>query len=273
MNGETQLVGVLGWPVSHSKSPLMQNAAFKHCRLNWAYVPLAVSPHHTLTAAIEGLKACGFRGANVTVPYKEEAAALVDSASDDAKTIGAVNTLIIRPDGSVRGENTDAPGFLAHLAEQNIEVKGEDVTVIGAGGAARAIVFALVQAGAGRVTVINRNEARAAELALQLGAHALSWSHEAFEAATKSALVVNTTSLGLHENDPIPWLVDIQFSRNQAVYDAIYRRTPFLDMAISHGARGINGSGMLLWQGAIAFKMWTGVDAPVEVMREELENA
>jgi shikimate dehydrogenase len=273
MNGQTQLVGVLGWPVAHSKSPAMQNAAFQNLGLNWAYVPLCVTPHFSLEVAIKGLAACGFRGANVTVPYKEEALKICNTISDDAKKIGAVNTLLCAADGSVRGENTDAPGFLAHLAEEAVEIKGQKVAVVGAGGAARAIIFALLSGGAKEVMVINRNEARAQELARRFEVKAFGWTKEAFMQASQASLIVNTTSLGIRANDPIPWHPDVRFSRAQVVYDVIYKRTPFLDIAISQGARAITGAGMLLWQGAIAFKMWTDVEPPVDIMRRELQDA
>jgi shikimate dehydrogenase len=271
MNGLTQLVGILGWPVAHSKSPAMHNAAFKSLNLNWAYVPLPV--RDDLASAFKGLATCCFRGANVTVPHKEEAARLVDTISDDAKAIGAVNTLVFHPDGTIHGENTDTPGFLAHLEAEKIDIKGQRVAVLGAGGAARGIIFALLRGGASDVVVINRTEARGQELADTFGVRALSWGEEAFEQAAQAKLVVNTTSLGLHESDVMPWPADSRFASSQVVYDAIYRHTPFLRKAHADGARAISGAGMLLWQGALAFEIWTGVKAPIAVMQQELQNA
>lgn len=273
MNGETKLVGILGWPVSHSKSPAMQNAAFLHHKLNWAYVPLPVHPNHRFEAALKGLASMGFRGANVTVPYKENAAAHADEISKEGKAIGAVNTLIVNEHGKVFGENTDAPGFLAHLAEEEVEVQGSHVAVIGAGGAARAIVYALIEAHAKEVLVINRNEARGQALAERFHVSHLPWSRESFERAVQCDLIINTTPLGLSSKDPLPWDEKLHFRPNQVVYDVIYRPTPFLTRAKLDGAHAIGGGGMLLWQGVLAFKLWTGLDAPIDVMRRELNNA
>lgn len=273
MNGETKLVGILGWPVSHSKSPAMQNAAFRHHKLNWTYVPLPVCPGQAFEAAIKGLAAMGFKGANVTVPYKENALQLADEISTAAKAIGAANTLVLNEHGKVRGENTDAPGFLAHLAEESVDVRGAHVAVIGAGGAARAIVYALIQAHAKEILVINRNLERGRALGARFHVSHLPWSKESFEQASKCDLVINTTSLGLSSNDPMPWDEELHFRAAQVVYDLIYKQTPFLARAKSDGARSIHGGGMLLWQGALGFKMWTGLDAPIDVMRRELHNA
>lgn len=270
MNGRTHLVGILGWPVAHSKSPAMHNAAFKSLNLNWAYVPLPVRDN--LAAAIVGLSACGFRGANVTVPYKEEAARLVDTISDDAEAIGAVNTLVFREDGSVHGENTDAPGFLAHLDAEKISLNGKRAIVIGAGGAARGIIFALIKGGASEVSIINRTKERADELASQFGVRAVAWSDEAFGEAEQADLIINTTSLGLSESDVLPWSARAKFASSQVVYDLIYKRTPLLRKAQTEGARAIGGAGMLLWQGALAFEMWTSQKAPIAVMQQELQD-
>jgi len=273
MNGETKLVGILGWPVSHSKSPAMHNAAFRYHKLNWAYVPLPVHPNHAFEAAIKGLAAMGFKGANVTVPYKESAAVLADEVSTQAQAIGAVNTLIVNEHGRVRGENTDASGFLAHLAQEGVDVRGAQVAVIGAGGAARAIVYALIEAHAKEVVVINRNEARGASLSKRFNVSHLNWSKESFERAMPCDLIINTTSLGLSSKDPLPWHEELHFRTGQVVYDVIYKQTPFLARAKSDGARAIDGGGMLLWQGALGFKLWTGLDAPIDVMKRELHNA
>lgn len=273
MNGQTQLVGILGWPVAHSKSPAMHNAAFNSLGLNWAYVPLSVDPNHSFGKALEGLSACGFRGANVTVPYKEVTVSLVDEISEEARIIGAVNTIVFKNDGTARGENTDARGFLAHLAEEKVDLQTKTVAVIGAGGAARAIVFALRQAGAGRLLIINRHRTRADDLAREYAAETLDWSRESFFKAAQAHIIVNTTSLGLHDGDDLPWHDEVRFSPSHIVYDAIYSKTPLLQRAIQDGARAISGVGMLLWQGALGFEIWTGIKAPIDVMKRELSNA
>jgi shikimate dehydrogenase len=273
MNGQTQVVGIVGWPIAHSKSPAMHNAAFSHLGLNFVYVPFPVNKREHLPEAIKGLRAAGLRGVNVTVPYKEDLLSLCDEVSKDARKIGAVNTVIFKDDGRIYGENTDAFGFLAHLNDAQIALDGEEVAVIGAGGAARAIVFALLQGGAKSVVVLNRNLPRAEEISKQFAVEALDWSTSSFNRAVAASIVINTTSLGLHADDAMPWPSELAFSPSQRVYDAIYKDTPFLQKARSEGATALSGLGMLLWQGVKAFELWTGVKAPVDVMKRELDHA
>lgn len=274
MNGLTKLVGILGWPVSHSKSPAMHNAAFAYLKLNWAYVPLPVATTTDLKKAVEGLKACGFAGVNVTVPYKESIIPFLDSISPSAREIGAVNTLVINEFGNVHGENTDAPGFIAHLTAEGIDVSSHRVAIIGAGGAARAVVYALRKAGAQNIVVINRNKDRIHALPDAQALVALEWNENSFTYACNHAtLLIQATSLGLNDNDSLPFPESLHFSKHQIVYDTIYRKTRLLKKAEKDGARAISGDGMLLWQGALAFELWTNVKAPIDIMKKEVNYA
>jgi shikimate dehydrogenase len=276
ITGSTRLTGVIGWPVSHSLSPRMHNAAFAALGLDWAYVPLPVPPER-VGDAVRGLVALGFAGANVTVPHKQAAIPFLDELTPVARAIGAVNTIVVRPDGSLLGDNTDGGGFMADLKSQMANGKWqiEHALVLGAGGAARAIVYALVEAGTS-VAVVNRTADRAFELCQTIGSalpHATDrLSAHAFPDAlddltTEADLIVNSTSLGLHEGDPMPWDAAVAFRPGRVVYDLIYNRpTEMLALARAQGATALDGLGMLVHQGARAFELWTGVAAPIDVM-------
>lgn len=280
ISGSTRVVGVIGWPVSHSRSPVMHNAAFAALGLDWAYVPLPVEPGR-VGDALRGLRALGFRGANVTVPHKQAVIAYLDALTDAAQAVGAVNTIVVRDDGSLLGDTTDGYGFLADLAERGARAGGRTV-VIGAGGAARSVVFALASVG-GEVAVCARDTVKAEEVcravvAAHLGARVSAHRFpDALPALTQGALrpdlIVNATSLGLHEGDPLPWTEAAELGRGQVAYDLIYNReTEWLQLARERGATAIDGLGMLVHQGARAFELWTGARAPVDVMRTAAEK-
>lgn len=279
ITGNTRLVGVMGWPVGHSRSPLMHNAAFAALGLDWAYVPLPVQPEH-VGEAVRGLRALGFAGANVTVPHKQAVMPHLDELTAAARTVGAVNTIVVRQDGTLLGDTTDGVGFLRDLYEHDAEPGGRAL-VIGSGGAARAVTFALVEAG-GTVAVCARDVAKANDLcrtiadALPLATGRLSAHPFPTALATLAAgahLIVNATSLGLHEDDPAPWDLNVPFQSDQVVYDLIYHRpTAFLIRAAAYGASAINGLGMLVHQGAKAFELWTGYPAPIDVMRAAIQG-
>lgn len=290
INGHTRLVGIMGWPVGHSLSPRMQNAAFRALGLNYAYVPLPVAPDQ-LEHALRGLTGLGFVGANVTVPHKRAILPLLDELSPVAKIIGAVNTLVLRPDGTVLGDNTDAYGFMMDLREAgwlDDPPSERRALVIGAGGAARAVTFGLLRGGAA-VAIANRSFDKAVELCETLGraivqaepptAAKLSAHRYPEELATLAPtvdLIVNATSLGLRAcEDPVPWDPAVPFQPRQFVYDlvpsaSLAGRTPLLALASSGGAHVRDGLGMLVHQGARAFELWTGMVAPVDVMRGAL---
>jgi len=289
INGHTRLLGIIGWPVAHTLSPAMQNAALAARGLNFIYVPLPVPPDR-LPAALSGLPALGFVGVNVTVPHKTAVLPHLAELTPIAAAVGAVNTIVVREDGSLLGDNTDGAGFLDDLRAHGIQVGRAEgrgparpytrALVIGAGGAARAVAYALAEVGA-EVAVVNRTPERAAALCAavtralpdaRITAHP--FPSALAHLAPEANLIVNATSLGLHpDTDPLPWDPTVPFSPRQVVYDLIYtHRTPFLALAERHGARAIGGLGMLVYQGARAFEQWTGVPAPVEVMAAVLER-
>ncbi len=169
-SGKTTLVGLIGWPVSHSVSPAMHNAAFAHLGLDWRYVPFPVAPEPAsrVGEAVLGLRALGLRGANVTVPHKQAVMAHLDRLTPAAQAIGAVNTILLDAEGALVGDNTDAPGFVADLREHGVEVPGRRVLVLGAGGSARAVAYGLAAAGASQITLVNRSVDRALALVAAL---------------------------------------------------------------------------------------------------------
>ncbi len=273
INGATRLVGLMGWPISHSHSPAMHNAAFAALGLPWAYVPLPVQPGHA-GDAVRGLAALGFAGANVTMPHKPAVMPHLDELTAAARTVGAVNTIIVREDGTLLGDTTDGYGFMADLAEHRVALDGPAL-VIGAGGAARSVTYALAEAGM-TVAVCGLETDQAQHLcqvtmaALSLPAGRLTahpYPAGLPELAPAAQLIVNATSLGMHEGDPAPWDPSVPFRPDQIIYDLVYHRpTAFLALAAADGARTIGGLGMLVHQGARSFELWTGRPAPVDVM-------
>src|SRR5262245_48664093 len=245
----------------------MHNAAFAALGLNWAYLALPVQPAR-LAEAVGGLAAAGCGGLNVTIPHKRAVLAECSSLSPAVEAIGAANTLTPDGAGGWAADNTDAEGFLRALDEAApLDLDGAEVLLIGAGGAARAVAWALRNRGA-RLSVANRTPERAADL----GA-AVPFAPEALErAAARSALVVNATSLGLGADRPPPELPLAGLGPEQVVCDLVYRPggTPWLAAAGARGARTVDGLGMLLHQGAAAFARWTGREPPLEVMRAAL---
>jgi shikimate dehydrogenase len=267
IDGRTRVTGIIGWPVEHSLSPAMHNAAFAALGMNWLYAAFPVAPER-VADALRGLAAAGCAGLNVTIPHKREALACASSASEAAEAIGAANTLVPDGEGGFRADNTDAAGFLRALDEQApLELAGRDVLLIGAGGAARAVAFALRSRGA-HLLVANRTPARAAELG-----RAVPFVREALDIiAGEVALVVNATSLGLDGDVPPPELPLPGSGAGPVVADIVYRPggTPWLAAAAARGARTVDGLGMLLHQGAAAFAQWTGREPPVDAMRAAL---
>ena len=283
ISAKTKLVGLIGWPVSHSVSPAMHNAAFEHLGLDWCYVPLPVNPEPAaqMGAALAGLAALGFIGANVTVPHKQAAMPHLHRLTPAAQAIGAVNTIVVEPEGALLGDNTDAAGFVADLRDHGVHPTGQRVLVLGAGGSARAVVYGLADSGAAQIVVLNRSVERATALCslLQpifprctLVAGAL--PDDIARWAAGCELVINCTSLGMTpHSDSTPWDDAIAFRPGQVVYDLVYNPplTRLLRQADRNGARVIGGLGMLIWQGALAFDRWTGQSAPVEIMRQAAE--
>jgi shikimate dehydrogenase len=280
IDGKTRLVGVMGWPVSHSLSPAMHNAAFAAVRLPWAYVPLPVSPER-VGEAVRGLVALGFVGANVTVPHKGAVIPFLDRLTPAAEAIGAVNTIIVDAEGHLTGDNTDAAGFLAALREEEIAPAEHSPLILGAGGAARAVAYALSQSGVEPVIIVARNGAKAQRLADEL-CQATGKTFvvrrlpdDLAELARGADLIINATSVGMVPHAAAsPWPEDVPLRREMIVYDLVYTpaETLFLRQARAAGARAIGGLGMLVHQGAAAFRLWTGVEPPIKVMRRACET-
>ena len=272
ITSRTRVVGVMGWPVAHSLSPAMHNAAFQALGLDWAYVPLAVPPER-LAAAVAGAAALGFAGVNVTIPHKQAVMDLVDDITPAARAIGAVNTL--RFNGQVFGDNTDWTGFLNALRDVGHDPTGQRAVILGAGGAARSIVYALASVNAS-VAVYNRSRERAEEIVtglsavfpgVQLEAHTLDALPQELDRTPQ--LIVNTTSLGMAPRvEGTPWPSGLPIPAYATVYDLVYNplATRFLKTAKAAGARAVDGLGMLVHQGAQAFTLWTGVAPPTDVM-------
>jgi shikimate dehydrogenase len=274
VSGRTRVVGIIGDPVAHSRSPAMHNAAFAALGLDWVYVPFAVAGQDVGTA-VAAVRALGLAGLNVTVPHKEAVLAHLDRLTPLARRVGAVNT-IVNQDGRLLGDNTDVHGFAATLRVQRLRLRGRHAVVIGAGGAARAVLVALAEAGAARITIANRTAARARALARRLRGQrprvvALSALCDP-ALLGDAAVVVNTTSLGLQDT-AFPAIA----------YGASPARCCFIDLLYGHptafarGARRAgrpycDGSEMLLQQGARAFTLWTGRRAPLDVMRTVLRS-
>ena len=276
ISGKTKICGLIGDPIEHSMSPAMHNAAFKNRGLDYVYLPFRVAKTR-LGEAILGIKALNIRGLNVTIPHKVSVIPLLDELDPLAEKIGAVNT-IINNDGVLKGYNTDAHGFLRALLEQDIEPDGKSIVMLGAGGASRAISFILAERGANLV-ILNRQ--LELDWAVKLGnsisrtfgreVKALELNEQNLAPVLRKAnILVNTTSVGMSPNTnetPIPARL---LESDLVVFDIVYNpvKTKLLTEAESAGAKAISGLEMLVWQGALAFEMWTGLTAPLEIMRK-----
>lgn len=280
ITGQTKIVGIIGDPIKHSRSPQIHNAAIAALGLDYVYVPFHVHPDN-LSAAIEGFKATNVVGINVTIPHKQNVIPYLDEISREATLIGAVNTLIFR-DGTISGENTDAPGFLQAMQEAGFDLPhGGSAVIIGAGGSARAIVVALALAGVETICITNRTVSKAVALATDLSEKTDASIYgiglddpQLPNAVGTSQLIVNTASTSMDISHPL--LIDPEWLAPQSiVYDIVYTppETRLLQAAAEKGCHTIGGLGMLVHQGAIAFERWTGVNPPVEIMRQALQGA
>lgn len=276
VSGQTRITGVFGWPVAHSLSPVMHNTAFADLGLDWCYVPFAVAPG-SLPQAVAAIRALGIHGVNITVPHKQAIIPLLDQLTPEARAIGAVNT-IITAEAGLLGHNTDAAGFRCSLLQANFEVRGKRVLVFGAGGAARAIVYALQREGA-YITLLNRTRERAVDLANTLPGDITvgPLDPETVQTwAAKTQLVVNTTSVGMWPLvDASPWPESVPFPGHALLYDLVYnpRRTRLVNQALQAGASFIDGLWMLVHQGAEAFYLWTGKHPNTELMYRAADHA
>jgi len=279
-NYKAELVGVFGQPVAENPSVLMQEAAFRALGLNWRYLTIEVYPED-LPDAMRGLRAFNMKGINLTMPHKVEVLKYLDEVTENARLMGAVNT--VRCEGKrLIGENTDGKGFMRSLREDaQVDPAGKHVVVLGAGGAARAITVELALAGAAHLTVVNRSVERGQSLVRLLNertpvtAEFVPWKG-AYSIPPATDVLVNSTSIGLFPN--VNDRPDIDYDTimpNMTVCDVIPNppHTPFLKEAEARGAHTLDGLGMVVYQGAIGFKMWTGRDAPTAVMRAALGAA
>jgi shikimate dehydrogenase len=262
-------LGVVGWPVAHSRSPAIQNAALRATGLgeSWRYQLLGVPPE-LFAETVRALPGTGFRGVNVTIPHKAAALALASTATERATAIGAANTLIFQPDGSIHADNTDAPAFTDALAAI-LPIQGCRGLVLGAGGTARAAVWALQDAGAAEVYVWNRTASRAQQLCAEVGGTPV----EEVPLVSPIDVIANATSIGLHERDSVgdfpSFAQPDRLAEYRAVVDFVYneRETPLLKAARHAGVPTVDGLELLVGQGALAFELFTGRPAPLEVMR------
>ncbi len=276
VTGKTAVYGIFGYPVKHSLSPLMQNAAFRELGIDAVYVPFEVPPE-SLKEAVDGVRALGIKGLNVTVPHKERIVEFLDYLSDDAEILSAVNT-VKNENGRLTGYNTDAEGFLRSLLEEGVDLEGKRALMFGAGGAARAVGYALLKGGVKFLNIVNRNFPRAKAVGELLGKRGNVLVYPLKESTVDILLkdidlIVNTTSVGMKPEDPV--LFDYsKIPEGITVIDIIYNppETPLLKSARKKGCKTVNGLGMLVHQGAVAFEIWTGEKAPVETMRAVLKR-
>jgi shikimate dehydrogenase len=267
ITGKTRITGLFGYPVEHTLSPAMHNAAFEHLGLDYCYVPFLVHPA-SLGRAVESIRALSLAGVNVTVPHKEAVIPMLDEVNEEASFIGAVNTIVHR-EGRLTGYNTDGRGFMRSLEENGIMIAGKKVLLAGAGGASRAVGYYLSEK-AGSLDIYDIDEKKLEKLASDLSR--IRGNVSALPRIENQAgfdIIVNATPLGLKKDDPPP--VDLEaLLPAQTVCDLIYKRTRLLDLAAQKGCRTMDGLGMLLWQGVLAFELWTSVPPPADVMRSAL---
>lgn len=269
ITGKAKLAGVIGWPVAHSRSPLIHNFWLERYKIDGVYIPLPVKDEN-FEILIRGMMAAGFRGCNVTIPHKERAFQICDVLDANAQHIRSVNTLMFRDDGSIYGTSTDGDGFIASLEAQNVNLEKGSALILGAGGAARSVVAALVQRNIS-VFIANRTYERAVELAKAYDlAQAIKW-HEWPKHLENITLLVNATSLGMEGANSCDFDLT-HASKDMVVSDIVYvpRETPLLKAARQRGLKTVEGLGMLLHQARFGFSQWFGVDPVVDQEITEL---
>ncbi|CAI3922535.1 Shikimate 5-dehydrogenase (AroE) (PDB:1NPD) [Commensalibacter communis] len=263
ITGKAKIAAVLGWPIEHSRSPLLHNFWLQRHQIDGAYIPLAVKAED-FKDVIQTMKAAGFKGCNITIPYKEAAYQCCDIVDETAKKMGSVNTLWFTEDGKICGTSTDGDGFVANLRDAGLILTNKKILILGAGGAARSVAYSLLQENA-QITVTNRTLKRAEQLVQDLSSgRVIDWQSWTKELGSFD-LLVNTTSLGMEGKE------DFQFdlhnaSKNLVVTDIVYvpRITPLLRAAEQKGLKTVEGLGMLLHQARLGFSKWFGVDPIVD---------
>lgn len=269
ISGTTKITGLFGYPVEHSLSPAMHNAAFEALGLNYCYVTFLVHPDF-LKEAVAAIRALNLAGVNVTVPHKEKVLTFLDEIDREAYIIGAVNT-IVNSDGRLKGYNTDGRGFMQSLFECGISVEDKEVLIVGAGGAARALSYYLCKE-AKRVCLFDIEKKKAEKLVNDFKNIFNNISNiDNVSNIDNFNILINATPLGLREEDPLPFDTNL-LRGDQIVYDLIYKNTRLLNESAKRGCIILNGLGMLLWQGVFAFELWTGVTPPVDIMRDALHK-
>ncbi len=277
VNATTKVVGLMGWPLSHTLSPTLHNTAFTALKLNWIYLSLPIAPEH-VKDAMRSLRAFNFVGSNVTVPHKQAIMRYLDEIDRVAQVIGAVNTVVLR-DGRFYGYNTDCYGFLQSLLEANFNPAEKRCLILGAGGAARAVVYSLADAGAKHIAVYNRTVEKAAFLVEDLKSDFANVSFDVQSLTAESLqvannhfdLVVNTTSVGMSPHpDACPWPEEVPLPAGATICDLVYNplQTKFMQQAKAVGLPIIDGVSMLVHQGAKSFEIWTGQKPPTDLMRQ-----
>jgi len=268
LTGRTKITGLFGYPVEHTLSPSMHNAAFEALGLDYCYVAFPVYPD-SLQEAVTAIRALHLSGVNVTIPHKEKVIPFLDEVDKEASAIGAVNT-VVNTNGNLKGYNTDGRGFMQSFFDYGISAEGKDVLIVGAGGASRAIGYYLGKE-AKQLFLYDIEQGKAEKLAADLKniLHKdVSIVHD-IGRTERFNILINATPLGLKEEDPLPF--DTSHLRSdQIICDLIYKKTRLLEETSRKECIALDGLGMLLWQGVFAFELWTGVSPPVDIMREAL---
>lgn len=267
LSGKTTITGIFGYPVEHTLSPAMHNAAFEHLSLDYCYVPFSVRPEF-LGNAVTAIRALNLRGVNVTVPHKEKIMSFLDKVDKEASFIGAVNT-ILNSDGALTGYNTDGRGFIGALSEAEISTARKTIMILGAGGASKSISYYLSEKAA-KLLIFDIDKDKAVRLAKDLGSIRSNVEYtDSISDLNGIDILINATPLGLKDADLSPVPVSL-ITQDMIVCDLIYRDTPLLTAAAAKGCKTMNGIGMLLHQGVLAFEIWTGIPPPVDIMRNAI---
>lgn len=279
ITGKTKLIGLLGYPISHSLSPAMHNAGFARLCLDYAYLTFDTKEDN-LADVITAMRVLNVRGFNVTMPNKKSVLPLLDEVTPEAQMIGSVNT-VLHENGRLIGYNTDGKGYVHALLEKGVFVKGQRIIMVGAGGAARSVAIQLAVDGAAEIVILNRTLDKAVDICniIQKNlpackAQALALDKSVLKEKLDGAdILINCTGLGMHPNEDKSIVTDPgMLHRGLIVSDLVYKpsKTKLLQVAEEAGCKAINGLGMMIWQGAEAFKIWTGVDLPVDYIKSEI---
>ncbi|MAT56874.1 MAG: shikimate dehydrogenase [Melioribacteraceae bacterium] len=282
INHNSNIVAVIGHPIKHSFSPLMHNISFDILQLDYLYLSFDV-PSESLKDALKGMIALGIKGFNVTIPHKEKIVDFLNDVSEEASVIGAVNT-VVNENGILHGYNTDVAGIVETLLPFKDELAGSEVTIIGAGGAARAALYSLIRHfKIEKINIVNRTEEKAERLKEYFSAKMLYNGIKAYDLTppdlidvfNRSKLIINTTSIGMSpEEDDSPTTIPGSFNKDQIIFDVVYNplETKFLQLAKSQGAVTLNGLRMFVEQGAKAFELWTGHEMPKDKIYKTLQS-